>query len=126
MGDKRIHERIPTKFLVNCSKTSKDTLLKVRFLAYSKDISDKGIHLVVSKDLQKGDRFNMSLELPDFFLPITTSGEVVWNQESSELNGVSKENVVFEIGVRFNRIDLRDKEKLRTFIEKRSLQQTLV
>jgi len=119
MYDRRNHQRINTKFLVNCSKRNSQTLQQERFLAYSKNISSNGIHLVVSKRLQDGERLNMSLELPDFFLPVSASGEVMWNQESFDFNNSGKPNKIYEIGVRFNYIDLKDQEKLKNFLDKR-------
>jgi|GEM_PF-1504817 len=81
--------------------------------AFSQNISGEGICLKVPEIMPEKSQVALNIKIPDM-KPIVVKGEVAWVNEV-ERDSVGSERI-FKIGVRFLKIDARDKNLLNRFI----------
>ncbi|MBF0510965.1 MAG: response regulator [Candidatus Omnitrophica bacterium] len=115
-NEKRNSRRIPVNIFANCEKVNPQVGVPyIRFLSYTKDLSLKGGRFVVAEDIQEGQYFSASLELPDTFLPLLIDCEVIWVKKLEDHGPNGRAN--HEVGVRFVKLDLQqDEEKLKNYL----------
>jgi len=114
--EKRNFKRVPVHVYASCERINYQTYPAcVHFFSYAKDLSLHGGRFVIAEDLQIGQHFSASLELPTNFLPILIDCEVVWVKKLEDYDLKGKKNN--EVGVRFVKLDLsKDEEKLKNYL----------
>jgi len=115
-NDKRNSRRIPVNVFASCEKVNQQRYpSSIHFFSYTKDLSKNGGRFIVAEDIQVGQHFSASLELPNSFLPLLIDCEVIWVKKLDEFNLKAKKNI--EVGVKFVKLDLpQDEEKLRNYL----------
>jgi len=81
---------------------------------FSKDISGEGICLSLPEMLPEGSILDLEINISDG-KPVYVKGEVVWVSVAKEPSGGEERS--FTAGVRFSKVDVRDKQRLNTFLE---------
>lgn len=114
--ERRILKRAPVKIIANCA-INRDISAPDEFLAFTKDISSQGAHLIVSKEIDADQRLRVRLEMPDYFIPLLTYSEVVWRKKVDLLK--DKNKIFLEVGIKFLNMDKIDNEKLENFFKDR-------
>ena len=112
--EKRSAERIDAKVVAHCMKNVEGANLPFRFISFTKDLSSSGAHLVSSREVSKGDKFLITLEIPTSFIPLIAFSEVIWAQHNTASRADQKEST--EAGVRFVNMDEADARKLREYL----------
>ncbi len=110
LKERRKFRRFEKQLNVECSVLEKAGNI---YHAFSQDISGEGICLQVPEIMPEKSRVNLEIEIPDK-RPIAVKGEVVWVSEVKRDSSVSER--IFKIGVRFLKIDTKDKELLNGFL----------
>lgn len=96
--DRRRYERTPIELVINCFLPTLKMGQKDRFKCYARDISPKGIKLVVPGELQIGDEIVLLLEKPIARTPLLVKGRTRWiKEEESSRQG----EAATQIGVEF-------------------------
>ena len=115
-NEKRDFKRMPVNILAACERDSHYAPGNFQnFISYTKDLSLHGGRFVIGDDIQVGQHFSVSLELPVNFLPLLIDCEVVWVKRIGERDPQAAGNL--EIGVKFVKLDSpRDEENLRNYL----------
>jgi hypothetical protein len=113
-AERRGFKRVAAKIIAHCSRRRSGTNLAERFLSFTKDLSLKGAHLVVNRDVRIGEHFTVGLEAPTSFIPILAYGEVVWLKGAGLDRGRRSDAV--EAGIKFLKLDLSDAQKINEFL----------
>ncbi len=79
----------------------------------SKDISAGGLRMILKEKLPPGLLLEIKINIPDDERLISTSGEIVWQDEI-----VIDREVKYETGIRFVNISTEDREKISRYIRK--------
>jgi hypothetical protein len=116
--ERRSHERVVIEMTVNCIKYQTQTMKKEYSLAYTKNLSAQGTHLVVSTVNKIGDYLSIGLLIPTFFIPTNICGEVVW-MKTTPKNAQARVNT-YEIGIKFVGVEMWDAERIQKFLDHRS------
>jgi len=108
-SEKRKFRRFKVELPVNCTIPEKaDSVYK----AFTKDISGRGLCLKTSEIVPKENIINLLVDMPGS-KRIKISGEVVWVKEIAGDNTCGRQ---FNAGIRFVKIDPRDRRILDNFI----------
>lgn len=102
MEEKRKYIRLPDSLIIRYRVVN--TFL--RSSSRSKDISEGGVCLSSSQRFNLGTSLELKIQLQEFAEPIIVIGEVKWLKETGNAQ------LPFLLGVRFIKIDLRERDKL--------------
>ncbi len=104
--DKRLFERFsarfPTKF--------KDTRDEYGTMVFLRDVSAQGAKILCRERLFPNDRVTLDVKLPDGADPLILNGQVIWIK-------TEEPNTLWNIGVRFPKVDFMKIQRLFKFIE---------
>ena len=111
----RKERRKRTRVVAECMAVEGTHTPRHHFLAYTRDISLSGAHLVVDASVSPGERLMVSFEIPTYFLPISVCAEVIWTNDVAQ--PVEPVKFIREAGVRFLESDRLTQQKLYMFTE---------
>lgn len=97
----RIQKRLSLKF--------KDHLSFMK--TYSTNIGTGGLFIPTKNPLNKGERFSLNMELPNFPDPLEVQCEVVWTRANDDEN-----KIMGGMGVRFHKMTHKDRQLLKQYI----------
>jgi c-di-GMP-binding flagellar brake protein YcgR len=83
--------------------------------ARSKNISTKGVGLLLDEKFAKKTPLRLEIKLPNTNHIIRASGEVVWSNEATGEKKTSEKRL-FNTGIKFSRFQSDDEKRLFTFI----------
>ena len=83
--------------------------------AKSKDISTRGIRLLLDERIDKGTGLHLEIKLPNQEPLVKASGEVVWSQESAE-DERDSEKRLFNTGIKFTKFQKDNEKRLFDFV----------
>jgi hypothetical protein len=112
LKERRKFKRFKRQLNVECSVLEKAGNI---YHAFSQDISGEGICLQVPEIMPEKSLVGLEIEIPDK-RPIVVKGEVVWVSEMKRDFSASER--IFKIGVRFLKIDIKDKDLLSEFLNR--------
>jgi len=115
-GDRRRDERLNAILEVKYSIGRNSVTSKT---STSRDISTRGIRLLLDEKIDKTTPLKLEIKLPVQSRLIRTSGEVVWSEEAIEDEKHSAKRL-FNTGIKISRFREADEKRLFDFI--RSLQ----
>jgi hypothetical protein len=115
MNLKKYKSRKAVRVVGECSVLQGSEHTREFFLAYTRDVSVWGAHMVSQQRVEVGERIHIKFEIPKYFLPVVMCADVLWQKEL--LLPREPAERVFELGVRFVYSDKRNKEKLTEYIE---------
>lgn len=78
----------------------------------SEDISEGGISFPVFRSIEPGANLEIEIYITEFKKPILATGEVVWLHKRNDIR------YPFLVGIKFVKIDLSDRHKLRSYLRK--------
>jgi len=101
MIERRIFERITSKFPVKFKRASQDNGCSIEL----SDFSAQGIGIISEECLDINKQFDLEIQLPNYDSPLTFQGRVAWIK-----NDFQNDN--WNVGLKFNRIELMRLSKL--------------
>lgn len=104
--DRRTYERFDARFPVKF----KDTREEYGTNVFLRDASAEGARLASREKLFLNDYVSVDVKLPDGFEPLTLNGRVAWVRPLEQ-------NSLWDIGVRFHKVDLMRLQRLYSLIE---------
>ena len=104
--DKRVFERFSARFPVKFKDTRDDFGSNV----FLRDASAEGAKVSTQERLFINDYVSLDVKLPDGHDPLTLNGQVVWIK-------TIEPNLLWDIGVRFHKIDFMNIQRLYKFVE---------
>ncbi len=107
--EKRIFERFSARFPVKL----KDTRDEYGSNVFLQDASAAGARLTTKEKFFINDYVTLDVKLPDGTDPLTLNGQVVWIK-------TIEPNQLWDIGLRFHRINLMKVQRLYKFVDKGS------
>lgn len=109
MTEQRKHTRISESLMI-----SHRLLLKGAYKtgARSSDISEGGISFPAHRSIEPGTNLELEIYIAEYKEPIVAISEVVWLRKRNDIR------YPFLVGVKFIKIELLDRQKLRTYIRK--------
>ena len=81
---------------------------------FSKDISGEGLCIEVPEIIPEGSILDLKIDIPKT-RPIGVKGKIVWVGESPRAS--NDQDRVFNAGVQFVRVEKKDKDRLRDFLD---------
>ncbi|MBU4377006.1 MAG: PilZ domain-containing protein [Candidatus Omnitrophica bacterium] len=112
--ERRKAMRVNTELAVRYSIEKK---LHLKLNGAIKDISQKGVRLVVTEKLTEGTLLLLEFSIPDKKGPIIADGKVVWTSGAFDERDVDGKRI-FETGVQFVNIEPDGSARLVSYIEK--------
>ena len=103
--DRRVYERFPSRFPAKF----KDTRDHFGENVYLRDASAGGVRITTKERLYLNDNITLEVDLPDGRGTMTLKGEVVWVK--------AKENEMWNVGIKFHKVDFMDLWRPYKFIE---------
>lgn len=113
--DKRRFKRVSIEHEIGCYLPIKDEYTRNRIECLTRDISPKGVRLVMPAYTKKGYEMVLLLEEPLALMPILLKGRIAWIKEIRSTGG--KTGPEKEAGVEFTHISLYDFGKLHRFMQ---------
>jgi len=111
LKERRKFRRFEKQLAVECSVQEKVGDL---YHAFSHDVSGEGVCLQVPEIMPEKSQINMQIKIPGK-RPLDVKGEVVWVSEMKRDYTASER--VFKVGVRFLKIDTKDKGVLNKYLD---------
>ena len=119
MKERRRYKRIPIELVVSCYLPTKQDGKEEKVKSYAKDISPKGIKLVLPGRVKVGDEIIVLLEKPITLMPILAplmiKGKVRWMKKLDEPPRNKEEAV--QIGVEFIHVSAYGSKRLDNLIK---------
>ena len=109
MEERRQYVRVPTNIEFSYSIKSNPW----GQTAKTEDVSAGGICAAVTKPVDPGVQYGIRLTLPGR-QPIPITAEAVWSDQF--LYTTSKKKSEFKVGLRFIRMDVQDRERLKAYV----------
>lgn len=107
--DDRNHHRIPIQLLVDFQSDGN------YLFDFCEDLGTGGLFIQTQAPLPEGSKIDLTFTLPDSKKTISTSGKVIWVQESS-----AETNKKAGMGVQFDKFDTGERKELQDFIIRHS------
>lgn len=82
----------------------------------AKNISSRGICLIADQNIEVDTVFTLKINLPNYHIPIQTSGRVLWNKEHVFSN-MDREKKYYDVGFKFIEISKDDRNIILQFLE---------
>ncbi|NQT96025.1 MAG: PilZ domain-containing protein [Candidatus Omnitrophica bacterium] len=111
LKEKRKVIRFKKRLPVTCSVPEKKGNA---YHIFSNDISGEGVCLLAPEMLPEGSVLDLEIDISSGN-PVAVKGEVVWVDKGKESS--SNGERVFTAGIKFTRVDAKDKQRLNTFLE---------
>lgn len=105
-NEKRVFERFSARFPVKF----KDTRDEYGSTVFMRDASAAGVRLTTKEKFFVNDYVTLDVKLPDGADPLILNGQVAWIK-------TLEPNQMWDIGLRFHRIDLMKVQRLYKFVE---------
>lgn len=80
----------------------------------SSDISEGGMSFPAHRSIEPGTNLEIGIYIAEYKEPIAATAEVVWLRKRADIR------YPFLVGVKFIKIDLLDRQKLRSYIRRNS------
>lgn len=112
-SEKRLCNRVAVEIKIYCIKNGIG-FLREQFLSVGRDLSLQGARIATNKEMSVGEHIVMVIEIPVYCFPLLAYGEVVWiKKEGAREAGFPD---ALEAGVKFYKLELVDKKRLKNFV----------
>ncbi len=85
-------------------------------LAHTENIGSGGMCVILRQDIRIFSMVEIELDLLDLANHIKCTGKVVWNVQRQE--GAAAKPMFYDIGIEFEKIDPKDRERLEQIIDR--------
>jgi len=87
-----------------------------KYRIFSKDISGEGVCIQLPEMLPEGSILDLEINIPESS-SVLVRGEVVWVTVADSDSTAKGGERAFTAGIRFTKVDIRDKKRLNSFLE---------